>query len=408
MIEVSDGRLRLLPQAGRPTEEFPPLAGTGVLFPRSYRIAYGRYGLNEWQQVNLPLDFPTAGRFIAEGVSGSVGPVDGVLQIDPIAIAGLLRLAGPVEVPSWPEPITAGNVSSVTQHDVYVRYEGDREARTTFFAELIDAVFTKVLSSNISMTPSWATELGVAVQGGHLLVYSRHRDDQRALERLAVAGDLDRARGSTDVLGVITENAVASKADWFLRRDVRYEVRLRPAEGSARGRLEVALRNLAPSSGESADVVEPIRSFLPTGTNRQIVLYARPGSDRLGRLDGPSAALASERALRVYHTSVTIPARERVQMGAEFVVPDALEGTGDELTYRLHVMRQPVAHADVYEVGVVVPKGWTAEGDTRFIGDLRSDLVMDVTLRKTTRAKLLDTLALEPWRAVRNFFGRIF
>lgn len=313
-----------------------------------------------------------------------------------------------MEVPSWPKPITAGNVSSVTQHDVYVRYEGDREARTTFFAELIDAVFTKVLSSNISMTPSSATELGVAVQGGHLLVYSRHRDDQRALERLAVAGDLDRARGSTDVLGVITENAVASKVDWFLRRDVRYEVRLRPAEGSARGRLEVALRNLAPSSGESADVVEPIRSFLPTGTNRQIVLYARPGSDRLGRLDGPSAALASERALRVYHTSATIPARERVQMGAVFVVPDALEGTGDELTYRLHVLRQPVAHADVYEVGVVVPKGWTAEGDTRFIGDLRSDLVMDVTLRKTTRAKLLDTLALEPWRAVRDFFGRIF
>ena len=41
-------------------------------------------------------------------------------DVDPLAVAALLKAIGPVSVPSWPVPISAENAASVLLHEQYV------------------------------------------------------------------------------------------------------------------------------------------------------------------------------------------------------------------------------------------------------------------------------------------------
>src|SRR6202022_2038871 len=71
--------------------------------------------------VNLSPDVPTDAKLVAEMARQTiVGPVDGVVAIDPVGLADVMQLTGPVDVPPWPTPITADNVAQVTMRDAYV------------------------------------------------------------------------------------------------------------------------------------------------------------------------------------------------------------------------------------------------------------------------------------------------
>lgn len=404
VIEALDGTLRLAAASGRPTEAFPPLAETRVRIPDAYRQAYGRYGIDLWQNINIGIDFPTVAKAVLTAAEGSVGQLDGVIQLDPLGISALLRLTGPVRITSWPDPISAGNVSQVAQHDMYVRFDGSREMRTKLIGELIDATFSKVLASNLALGGHTSTELGGALGSGHIRVFSKHGSDQEALRRLNATGDVHRLDDATDALGVVTNNSTGSKVDWYLRRSVRYRVELDPTSRTARARLQASLRNLARPGGGSTDVAEPLGGFLPRGTNRQIILIARTAdarleSVRIGRAE-PSVGHGVEGELQVYQTSAVIPAASRAGLEADFSLPSALRAENEGLTYRLHILSQPVVQPDYYDIEVFVPKGWKADGQTKFVGRLEGDVVLDVHLRQTLRAKLLDIFVLAPWRTL--------
>ena len=55
-----------------------------------------------------------------------------------------------------------------------------------------------------------------------------------------------------------------------------------------------------------------------------------------------------------------------------------------------------------------MPKGWTATGQTRFLGDLTQDVVLDVRLAPTARGSLVEAFVAKPWRAVKRAFGKVF
>ena len=116
----------------------------------------------------------------------------------------------------------------------------------------------------------------------------------------------------------------------------------------------------------------------------------------------------TEDVLRAYHTGVSVPPQGSAHIKAEFIVPNALEKSGAERTYRLRVLRQPFAFADFYNVRVVPPAGWDAQGTTTFAGPLVRDLVLDVKLHRTTRGRIVETLFAGPWREARSLVHRIF
>jgi hypothetical protein len=379
--------------------------------PGWYRDGHSRYAATtKWQNINTPADFPAVGSAIAQAVAPTLGPVDGVVQTDADGLAPLLGAAGEVRLRSWPTPVDAGNIAEITQHDQYTVFP-DRQARTDFLGELITTVFDRVLRSELRVDGKTLQALGAAAAGGHIQVYSTHERDETTIKALGLDGAVDRTRDATDVLGVLTENGAANKADWFLRRTIEYRVDLSPTDDSALALVDATIANGAPDSGEPAYVIGPNTAGLQAGDNRQIVLFLRRRGEELERflIDGNERVVArtQEASLDEYHSGVTLPAHGRTRITAGFVVPNALRRSGGRRLYRLHIVRQPVAFSDLYDVQVVPPRGWDADGATHFAGELNRDVVLEVWIHKPVRSKIVEALFAGPWRAARDLLSAI-
>jgi len=133
-------------------------------------------------------------------------------------------------------------------------------------------------------------------------VWSRHRAEQRRLETTPLGGALPTARGP--YLGVVTQNAAASKLDYWLRRATDYRL-ARRADGSADVTVTVRLRNAAPPG-----LPAYVRLRADTGGVRNnpraqnklwVSIYTGVGSGFVSaRIDGKAIALSNgvERATR--------------------------------------------------------------------------------------------------------------
>ncbi len=404
-LDASEGDLDLADTSGDPASLFPPPRALPLTYPEWFSEDFKKNS-GVFFNINLTSDFPTVGRLILETASFSLGEIDGVIAVDPLSIGALLKVTGPITVPAWAGEINGDNVSQIAHHDVYVQIP-ESEIRDDFYEQLVRTTFDRLTSGDIRISPGSAGALDAAVRGGHLRMYSRHAQDQQAIDELGLAGSVER-KEPIDVLSLISENASGNKIDWFLRRDVLYRVRLDPDRGTATGELVATLHNDAPASGLPDYVIGSPKN-IARGSNQSLLLVLRGPGDSLDEMeigDEPNPAILRERegSLRSYRSSVTIPAGSSVVVRSKSTFSLGQEGRN----YRLDVVPQALAHADHGEVVIVVPPGWTARGLTHFSGDFNRPITLDVELSKTRRASLLDKLVLRPARSVGRFFGRLF
>jgi hypothetical protein len=411
-LAAERGDLDLEDVSGRPTELFPPPGETQLAFPEWFPADLRRQS-RIFQNINVTTDFPTVGRFIVQSAGPALGPVQGVIGVDPIGLAAILRLTGPITVAAWPQPITADSVSRVAQHDVYLRYPTDDDQRQDFFSQLVRTTFDRLVTGVLAFRPESFGDFDTAVRGGHFRMFSSDAEDQAAFKELGLAGGVERTQGATDVLSFVSQNGAGNKADWFLHRNVRYHVRLEPGDRAAVSEIDVEMRNDAPSSGLPEYVIGASGGVtLPLGTNRQNVTVLRSPQDELRAIAiqgrPVSAVQAAEGPLRSYRVTTEIPARSSKSIRLISEIPLAFTTEGRERIYRLHLLPQPVANRDVYEVSIEVPAGWRSTGTRTFSGELTGDRVLEVRVYQTKPAWIVDKVFLEPWREVRRIFGRIF
>jgi hypothetical protein len=411
VLRAENGVLRLEDFSGRPTKIFPPPGESKQTFPPWFPEDF-REQAKIFQNINMTTDFPTVGRLIVEASRGKAGPLDGVISVDPSAIAAILRVIGPVSVPPWPTPVTAANAATVAEHDVYVAIRNN-DRREKFFADLVRTTFGRFVSSESRLSPRLIGAFDAAVQNGHLRMYSAHPADQRAFEDMGLAGDVGRAGAASDVLGLVTENGAGNKGDWYLRRTVVYHVALNPKTNVADTRTDILMQNTAPASGLPDYIIGAVVPGIPRGTNRELLMFLRSPSDELGGFligDAPANAMLRHRegTLHAYYSSVDIPAQSSASLTVTSRVPNALTAASGKRTYRLRVLPQAVANPDILRVDIAVPKGWRAHGRTRYFDELRGDVTMEVALTQTRRAWVFEKLVLDPFRLARHLVGRIF
>ena len=274
------------------------LDGKGTLAdlaaPRDYLARYERFDpAGTWQNLNMSPDFPTVGAIITHLFPRSGGePVNGVIGVDPLGLAAMLRLVGPVQVAGWPVPLTEANVAPVLLQQSYVAYGTDEAARQAFLERLIKAVFAKVSDLTLSDPAVLVTDLSQAAAEHHLELYSSNRAAESWLGSLGLTGAIPPVR--SDFFEVTTQNASGNKIDSYLERSMTYEVLLRPigargAGGSLESALEqaqlsVRLSNRAPSSGLPASIIGPYEPGFVPGENRTFFTLYTPLSFTGARL----------------------------------------------------------------------------------------------------------------------------
>ena len=273
-----------------------------------YSLRMGKF----MQSVNLTPDFPTAAQSAAamwersnEGVT-----IDGVLALDPPALANILRATGPVELDfsdprmgevvassGLPTALTAENVVPTLLSDVYAAIE-DTSLQDAYFAAVAAQVF-QALTSGQGESNGLLSSLMQSAEEGRLYLWSAHPEEQKVIASTALAGKVTGAVAGGAAFGAYFNDGTGAKMDYYVRRTAQLHRSCTP-EGYLQYTLITTLTNTAPS-----DAAQSLPAYVtgggafgvPEGTVQTNFVGYGPDQSQLqtARIDGEPVPLGSYR-----------------------------------------------------------------------------------------------------------------
>lgn len=354
-LEAVDGKVRLV-RSGR-TEELIDAVPPGqrkLTGPPDYLRRYGRNDPADFlQDATYSPDFPSDASVLAQLYPQSGGrPVDGVIGVDPVGLAALLRLTGPVAVEGLKEPLSADNAVEVLLRRQYLDV-ANRAERGEILANATRATFERLTKASLPAPRTLGNVLSPVARQGHLRMWSPERSEQELFERLGADGSLRLPEGA-DGFSVVQQNLGNNKLDAYLHRRIDYQATVDVRTGGLRSTLSVQLSNDVPSVHLPPAVVDNTRAA-PAGTNlATLSLYTRQRVVR-ATIDGEPLTVGpgTELGIGVWDTSVI-----RVPPGRSVTVTFELLGSVDlRRGYRFAVLPQPVANPDLVRARVALRGG---------------------------------------------------
>lgn len=242
-------------------------------------------------------------------------PVDGILVVDPVGLAAVVRATGPVQAGG--RTVTADEVVPLLLNGQYQAVGSDPSEqvdRREALGAIAGAAFSALNAGGWSPA-TLAGELAGAIAGRHLLAWSADPTEQRGWTAAGMAGDL-----GPDSLAVSVLNRGVNKLDAFLRVDA--ELTTVAAGGGTDVAVRIRLRNETPD-GQPRYVTGPAPGF-PWEPGRYVGVLALdvPGAATGVRLEGGAVVTAGpEGPVQVVATEVSIPKGQGTQVVVRFHLP---------------------------------------------------------------------------------------
>lgn len=300
-LRAEDGKLDLVDQRTTADIRSAP-APVLPLSDAELRVHTDRLG--RWlQDTVLTPDFPRTAELVSQfWRNNDGGEVDGVISMDPVVIAYLLKATGAVVEPGGMR-LDSDNVLHELLRESYLRLPDPLEG-DAFYKGVAAAIFGAVASGQ-GDAQRLMEELGRAGGEHRVRMWSVHPQEQRVLAQTPVGGAF-LSGGADEAAGVFLNDGTAGKVDYFLRTDVSVEeVRCGPTSTTAVVRLDLAYDPPADIADFPVHVTGTSNSGLPTGwVATNITVYAPVGgalgSTRLGdRVVGGRRAAEGGREVEV-------------------------------------------------------------------------------------------------------------
>jgi hypothetical protein len=377
-LTVDQGRISLV-RSGQATHLVPnPSPRLHLNGPVDYVSRYGAFKPQDnFEDLTYSPDFPTVESVVAELYPQVGGEhIDGVLALDPYALAALLSFTGPVSVPGLGAQLTPSNAAAELLRGQYTTAQANQISpaqRHDFLQAALAAAFQQLTTGSLPAPETLAARLAPQVHQGRLLFWSSHPADQPLLARLGLQGGFPQPGPGRDVLAVTVANAANNKIDAYLRERVADAIRYDPASGRVASTVRITLDNTAPGAGLPDSVIGSFSgSGLAPGTNYAWLSIYSPFAVTSARVDGRSVVLPRwlpELGVRAYSLFVTTPARTVSTVTLAFagsVAPGP--------SYGLEVRLQPLATTPLMSVTATPVAGWVNAGrQPTWVAD--SDLV---------------------------------
>ncbi len=396
ILETVDGRVDLVtvaPVVRLTAYPFGSVEPPTPWFEKRYETAFG---LREFQQANATPNFPVAAEVWLRMYQRVVGDrLDGVVAMDPLALAELTKATGPLRGRGLDVAVGPENAASVILRDSYVAFGRDETAQERFLGDLIRDFWSKLNGPDVD-EPALVSGVAEAIRTKHLKIYSRDEDDQRALEELGADGGYEPAGPNVQL--VFNNNAVPSKVDYFLRRTIDTEVRLTET-GEALVTTKVTLRNTAPD-GPPSLLLGPniegdpkgLRNDKP-GMNRMFldILLPKKAHYEDFRFNGKSrlAPMDHEAGHPVVWELLTIPAGETTVLEVLYSSKQMAEVDPGGGSFDMTLVPQTTVFPDRYSFTLVPPVGYAVVDEagnevTTFeaTGTLEGDIEFDLSLTR--------------------------
>jgi Protein of unknown function (DUF4012) len=187
-------------------------------------------------------DFATSAKTGEALFLGQTGKkVDGVISIDPWAVASMLEVTGPLDVPKWNVRIDAKTFAN----DVFLRLETANATanRKQFFPDAANLILDKLSTLPADQWPKLLSVLNGSVTQRHLQVYFNTDTTESAMDRMGWSGKMVKPAGQETMLEV-ESNFGGTKANHFLTRS--YNLQLTAADGILHHRLDITYKDATP------------------------------------------------------------------------------------------------------------------------------------------------------------------
>jgi hypothetical protein len=215
LLTANQGAIAVTDQAS--SADFVEGEAVDVDVDQSAIDLYSSYLVDHSNTSTSRPDFPTAAKIMqAYWLRDKNTAVDGVISVDPLALAQILKATGPITL-STGDVLSSDNAVSLLVNEIYFRYNSYTEGEIVdgFFAEAASAVLTKVMSGSFDIkTMIEAVKNGV--DSGSIMMWSSNPAEQQALDGTRLQGVLPQANDPATVIGVYYRDTSASKIDYYL------------------------------------------------------------------------------------------------------------------------------------------------------------------------------------------------
>jgi hypothetical protein len=330
LLHAENGKITLQQQASTP--DFPALDTPLPVSDSTVALFEDRPGRFMQNITSIP-DFSEAGPTIAARWEGRFGgTVDGVIAVDTVVAANLMKATGDLSFGSF--TATPDTIVSILLSEIYAKIP-DPRAQDAVFAEAASALFGAALSGGEPKALIGA--LSESADEHRIRIWSAHEDEQKVLAASTLGGTIPEDSSDATYVGVLVNDSTGGKMDYYTRATI--STAIGTCQGEPTTQLRVTWTNDAP-----ADAATTLPEYVtangwygvPVGSVRTLIaLYGPEGAtpshvDRDGEQDGVQTTVLDGRAV-VQHEVLLAPG-ESTTITIEFQGT----GAGERLTQVLH------------------------------------------------------------------------
>ncbi len=288
--------------------------------------------------VTFTPDFPRSGELAQAIWRQQIGSeLDGVLSVDPGALANILGATGPVKLPDG-QQLSKANAVPLLENTVYLDIL-DPVKQDQFFTGAAGAVFQAVMSGQ-GKPKLLVDALAESARQGRVMLWSAHPQEQALIAGTVLSGELAGADGTSPVVGVYLNDGTASKIGYYLKTDVVVTDEDCAPGGSRVLRVTITLTSTAPQNAAAFPPYLSSGLVVPKGeVKTNVLLYAPTG----GWVDEVTVRNGSPGGFAQTHDGLAVVGRTVQLKPGQQTVIDAVVRTGPGYPGQPVVRMTPVA-----------------------------------------------------------------
>lgn len=223
VMVVDNGRIELKEQSDSMAFYAAGQAGRSVLdLPESTLALYPDTFTRYSQDYTFTPDFPTTARLFESLWDRTDGSqFDGVMSIDPVVLAHMLEVLGPVDLPSG-EQITSDNAVKLLLSDAYQRFgdAGDNgRSSDEFFAMVSSTVFSRLAGGQWNPIAMF-DQLTRSAQEQRINLWFTDEQAQALVTEVGLDGGLRSDNAASTQLGIYLNDFSIGKLEYHLTTEV--------------------------------------------------------------------------------------------------------------------------------------------------------------------------------------------
>src|SRR3989344_4738278 len=240
---------------------------------------------------NFDVDFAKGASSSAILLNAELGEiVNGVLGIDVSFVRSILEAVGHMYVAEYKETVTSANLYELTQSHAEKNFFPGSRQKKDFLRSLFSAMQSKLSSNDSVSYLEMAKSIDEAISQKHLLFAFSDKNMQDVFTINKWSSSLEgspdiSSKSINDFLGINEANLGVNKANYFVKRNVSHNVRIKE-NGSITGEVNIDFQNSS-NKWPGGDYINYLRIILPLNTTISSISFDGVSQDIIPAITDP-------------------------------------------------------------------------------------------------------------------------